>query len=118
MNIKLGNVISDILGKSGQDIISAIVNGERNPSVLAELADPRCKSPRETIRKSLEANWDEDLVFMLKQSYELYLYYQKQMQDCDKQVHKIAIEYIAQVDANKEELEFVAALKKKQKRIV
>ena len=28
MNIKLGNVLSDILGKSGQDIITAIINGD------------------------------------------------------------------------------------------
>jgi len=58
MNIKLGNVISDILGKSGQDIISAIMGGERNPKVLAALADPRCKATPEEIEKSLEANWD------------------------------------------------------------
>ena len=76
MNIKLTNVISDILGKSGQDIIQSILAGERDAQKLADLADPRCKSPRETIAKSLQANWDEDLLFMLKQSYELYLYYQ------------------------------------------
>ena len=90
MNIKLVNVISDILGKSGQDIIEAIIAGERNPGTLASLADPRCKESKETIQKSLEANWDEDLVFMLKQSHSLYLYYQQQMRDCDKQIEKIA----------------------------
>jgi hypothetical protein len=75
MNIKLVNVISDILGKSGQDIIKAILEGERNASVLASLVDSRCKSPREIIEKSLVANWDEDLVFMLEQSYNLYNFY-------------------------------------------
>jgi len=55
MDIKLANVISDILGKSGQTIISAIIQGERNTSKLAELADPRCKASRETIEKSLDA---------------------------------------------------------------
>ena len=74
MNIKLSNVISDILGKSGQDIISAILAGERDSAKLASLADVRCKSPKEIIEKSLVANWDDDLLFMLKQGFELYHY--------------------------------------------
>lgn len=63
MNVKLNNVISDILGKSGQDIIQPILAGERNAQKLAGLADPRCKAPRKAITKSLQANWDEDLLF-------------------------------------------------------
>ena len=115
MNIKLVNVISDILGKSGQDIVKAIIAGERNPVALASLADPRCKESKETIQKSLEANWDEDLVFMLKQSYNLYLYYQQQMRDCDKQIEKIAKEYLAEIDvAGVEKL--VRSNKKKAKK--
>ena len=98
MNIKLTNVISDILGKTGRSIIEAIIAGQRNPAELAMLADPRCKSPKEIIQKSLDANWDEDLIFMLSQSYNLYLYYQQQMRDCDKQIEKIATEYLAEID--------------------
>lgn len=93
MNIKLGNVISDILGKSGQDIISAILQGERDPKVLAALADPRCKASREVIEKSLEADWDDHLVFMLKQSFDLYHYLHKQMKECELQVEKLIIQY-------------------------
>jgi transposase len=95
MNIKLSNVISDILGKSGQDIISAILAGERNASKLASLADVRCKSPKEIIEKSLVANWDDDLLFMLKQSFDLYHYLQRQMKECEKQIETIAKEYTA-----------------------
>jgi hypothetical protein len=95
MNIKLTHVISDILGKSGQAIISAILAGERNAAVLASLADPRCKSPREIIEKSLVANWDEDLLFMLKQSHEQYHFLQNQMKDCEQKMEDILQEYIA-----------------------
>ncbi|TWJ13131.1 transposase [Bacteroides zoogleoformans] len=56
MNMKLTHVISDILGKSGQAIIPAIISGERDARILASLADPRCKSSKETIEKSLVAN--------------------------------------------------------------
>jgi transposase len=101
MNIKLVNVISDILGKSGQSIISAILAGERDASKLASLADPRCKSSKEIIEKSLVAKWDDDLLFMLKQSFELYHYLQNQMRDCDKQIEAILQEYIATLPQDK-----------------
>ena len=41
MNVKLHHVIRDITGKTGMDIIQAIVKGERNPRRLARLRDPR-----------------------------------------------------------------------------
>jgi len=113
MNIKLVNVISDILGKSGQDIIQAILAGERDPKRLAALADPRCKASKETIEKSLVANWDEDLLFMLEQSYHFYLYYQKQMQACDKKIESIAQEYLSQINATEPEEEWLRSQKKK-----
>jgi transposase len=95
MNIKLCNVISDILGKSGQEIISAIIKGERNPKMLALLADPRCKASHDEIEKSLEANWDENLLFMLGQSFDLYHYIQKQMVETEKKVESLILKYKA-----------------------
>jgi len=95
MNIKLTNVISDILGVSGQAIITAINKGERDPKVLAALADSRCKSPRDVIEKSLDANWDENLLFTLKQSFELYHFIQKQMIQTEKKAEKIILKYQA-----------------------
>jgi hypothetical protein len=62
---------------------------------LAALADPRCKSPREVIEKSLVANWDENLLFTLKQSFELYHFIQKQMIQTEKKAEKIILKYKA-----------------------
>ena len=72
MNLKLDNVFTDILGKSGQAIIKAILDGERNPKKLSSMADPRCKKSREEIEKSLEATWDEEHLFTMQQSQQLY----------------------------------------------
>jgi hypothetical protein len=116
MNIKLTNVISDILGKSGQAIINAIISGERDAKNLAALADPRCKSSKEIIEKSLVANWDEDLLFVLKQSHELYLYYQTKMKECDKEIEKILKEYVVKVEIEASQKEIFWSLKKKQKK--
>ena len=37
-HLKLSSVISDIHGVSGRDMLRAVIAGERNPKVLAELA--------------------------------------------------------------------------------
>lgn len=100
MNVKLSNVLSDIVGKSGMAIIEAILNGERNPANLAQLADARCKCSREDIALSLEGTWSEDHIFELKQAYDLYKYLQGQMIECDKMIEQLLQSYTALIDTD------------------
>lgn len=93
MNIKLTNVLSDIQGKSGRAIIDAILNGNHDPHSLSMLADGRCKKSKEEIAKSLEGTWDDDLLFMLKQSTKAYDFYVEQMKDCDAEIEKLTSTY-------------------------
>jgi transposase len=86
MNIKLHNVISDITGKSGLLMIDAILNGERDANVLAQLGDSRIKAPQEDIVKSLQGIWRQDNLFELKQAYEIYQVFRDKIADCDKQI--------------------------------
>ena len=104
MNLKLDNVFSDILGKSGQAIIKAILAGERDPKKLSALADGRCKKSQEEIEKSLQATWDEEHLFEMKQSDFLYRTYQQLIAECDSKINEIATQYAAAVDAPKAEL--------------
>jgi len=104
MNIKLGNVISDITGKSGQAIIAAILSGERDAQNLANLADHRCKTSKETIAKSLVGNWNEDLLFALQQSYELYLFIQNQIIECEKKMEKLLQKYSSKLPLQSREI--------------
>lgn len=46
MNVQFQHVISDITGLTGLAILDAIVAGERDPTELAKLRDPRVKAPR------------------------------------------------------------------------
>ena len=86
MNIKLQNVIADITGKSGQAIIEAILQGERQAEVLVELLDGRVKASREAVIKSLKGVWKEENLFELKQSFELYHAYRQKIQQCDDEI--------------------------------
>jgi transposase len=87
MNIQLANVLSDVSGVTGQAIIKAILGGERDPHKLAEFRDCRVKASEEEIARSLEGNWQEDLLFVLKQEQDGYEFCQKQMAECDRQLN-------------------------------
>ena len=88
MNIQLANVLSDLSGVTGQAIIKAILAGERNPHKLAELRDCRVRANEEQIARSLEGNWQPDLLFVLKQEQDGYEFCQKQMAECDRQLNQ------------------------------
>ena len=88
MNVQLSNVLSDLSGVSGMNMIQAILDGERDPWTLAAWVEPGVKATPEDIVKSLEGNWREELLFVLRQQVELYRIYQDKIRDCDLQLRK------------------------------
>lgn len=88
MNLKLGNVVSDITGQTGLAILRAIVGGQRDPVKLAQHRDPRCKRSEQTIAASLHGHWREDHLFELAQALELYDVYRQKIQDCDARIEQ------------------------------
>jgi transposase len=83
MNLQLHHVVSDITGATGMRIIRAIVDGQRDPKVLASFRDVRCKSSVETIEAALVGNDRDEHVFALAQSLDLYDTYQARIAECD-----------------------------------
>ena len=57
MNVQLANTISDLSGCTGQAIIRAILQGERDPYQLAALRHYRIRASEEAIARSLEGHW-------------------------------------------------------------
>ena len=104
MNIKLSTVISDVTGLSGRKIITSILQGQRDVYMLASLAEANCKASREEIALSLEGTWDEDLLFMLKQSLDAYDFFLSQVADCDTEIEKLLSLYGARIDSDNAEL--------------
>lgn len=84
MNFRLDIAISDISGKSGMRIIKAILDGERDGSCLAELADGRIRKSKAEIAKALQGSWNEGLMYELKTCFDLYQDYKGKLDDCDK----------------------------------
>ncbi|TAH01069.1 MAG: IS110 family transposase, partial [Sphingobacteriales bacterium] len=89
MNLRLEVALNDITGKSGCAIIEAILAGERNPVVLAGLADFRVKKSKEEIALSLEGNWDKGFLFVLNQHYREYKQVIELIKECEKAMDEV-----------------------------
>jgi len=105
MNVKLTNVISDITGVTGMNIIRDIVGGERDPHDLAKHRDFRCKKSEEEIAKSLEGNYKPEHIFALKQALEAYDFYRGQIKACDVEIEKQYKTFEPKVDVTEHPLE-------------
>ncbi|MFA6070616.1 MAG: IS110 family transposase [Janthinobacterium sp.] len=88
MNLQLHHVVQDITGATGMKIISAIIADERDPKVLAEFRDVRCKCSIEIIHGALVGNYQPEHVFALTQSLALYDFYQARVDECDVQIEQ------------------------------
>lgn len=86
MNVQLANVISDIVGKTGQKIVRTIIVGERDGHILANLKSNRIRASRDEIEKSLAGNWREEHLFALKQAMSLYDACSERLNECDRQL--------------------------------
>ena len=53
-NIKLGDVTSSVVNKSGRAMLQALIHGETDPAVIAELARGRLRSKRAALQGALQ----------------------------------------------------------------
>lgn len=88
MNIQLANVISDVVGETGQKILRAIVAGERDGQVLAAMKNVRIHASAAEIAKSLQGNWRAEHLFALKQALALFDFYGTQLTECDREIEQ------------------------------
>jgi transposase len=83
MNVQLPLVVSDITGVTGLRILRDIVAGQRDPAILAQHRDYRCKASAAEIIAALTGNYRPEHVFVLQQNLELFDLYQHQLTACD-----------------------------------
>lgn len=88
LNFRLDVVVKDVCGLTGLKIIEDICKGNLDPFLLAEHRHYNCRKSKEEIAKALHGNNREDFLFGLKQEYQSYMYYQKQIKACDKEINR------------------------------
>ena len=86
MNIRLDNVLNDIMGKSGKAIITAILSGERDAGILASLADPRVRKSQEEIIAGLQGQWSDSQLFVLEDCFNSYLNNLQRIKKIDEKI--------------------------------
>jgi len=64
--IKISTVATDIFGKSGRSMIEALVAGERDPDVLADLALGKMRPKRAALREALKGQFDAHHAELIK----------------------------------------------------
>ncbi len=72
MNLKLTAAVEDVTGVTGLKIIRAILAGERDPRVLANLRDRRCKRTADEIATALDGRYRDEHLMELRCSFYLW----------------------------------------------
>ncbi len=88
MNLKLTEIISDITGLTGENIIRAILRGVRDPRQLAKYRNCHCKASEAEIAQALTGTYRDEHLYALKQAYEAWRFYAKQRDEIDEQIQQ------------------------------
>ena len=90
MNIRLGNVVSQLNGASGMRVIEAILRGERDAEALAALCGKRIldKKAAEVV-ESLRGSFNDTHLFELRDAVDCYEFEQRKVAECDKQLERM-----------------------------
>jgi transposase len=87
-NLKLGSVLSDILGKSGRAILHALIAGETDPGKLADLAQGHARKRRPELVQALHGRIRDHHRRLLKVHLELIAALEQALADIDTAVGK------------------------------
>lgn len=98
MNLQLHHVLSDLAGVTGLAIIDALLQGERDPAVLAGLRDRRVKATEETVRQALLGDYRGEHLFTLGLAREAYQFVRQQLQACDAEIERRLQAFVTAVD--------------------
>jgi transposase len=87
-NLKLGSVLSDVMGKSGIAILRAIVAGQSNPEILADLAQGNARKKRAELVEALHGRVRQHHRELLRVHLELVNALKQAVTELDAQVGK------------------------------
>lgn len=87
-NLKLGSVLSDVLGKSGRAILQALIAGQSDPEKLADLAQGTARKKRAALLEALRGRVRTHHRGLLKVHLELIVALEQAISEIDATVGK------------------------------
>jgi transposase len=89
-NVKLGNVLSDVFGKSGQDMLEALLENKKSAEEIADMARRRARSKIPAIRAALEGHrMREAHRFVIQQGLDHMAFLEDQISKLDDQIQEL-----------------------------
>ena len=87
-NVKIGNVVSDVFGISGQRILQALLqHPEQNAAELAQLAKGKLRSKKQALIETLEGHrLNEHLRWMIQHGLDHLAFLEKQLSELSQRV--------------------------------
>jgi transposase len=89
MNIQLTEVLSDVMGVTGEAILRDIVAGQRDPKVLARHRRAGVKASVTEVERALTGNWREEHLFVLTQALAMYDSAAQRIAECDTKIEAL-----------------------------
>src|SRR5260370_9153172 len=87
-NLKLSSVLTDIMGQTGQHILGAIVRGEEDPAVLADLALRRAARKRDALALALRGRVNDHHRLLLRELLEMIEYHDTSIFRLDQEIEE------------------------------
>jgi transposase len=96
MNLKIHEVLSNVMGASGMRLVRAILEGDRDRDRLLALCDVQILRKKEKrMRQALHGHWKPEHLFALRQALQGWEFYQGQMVACDAEIEALLKEMAA-----------------------
>jgi transposase len=96
-NIKLGAVLSQVLGASGQRMLEALLSGEEDPVALADLALGRARTKRAELEAALVGTLSRPLRFLVRQHLEHWRELDARIEQFDAEVAAVLSPFAAEL---------------------
>jgi len=91
--IKLDSVASDVLGMSGRAMLTALVGGERDPMVLAELAKGRLRVKIPQLREAMRGRFRDHHALLIRLAMEHVEHLEAAIAALDDQVEAVMVPF-------------------------
>ena len=91
--IKLDSVASDVLGVSGRLMLRAMVDGERDPAVLAEMAKGVLRNKIPKLREALRGRFRDHHAIMLRVILDHLDYLERAIAELDVEVDRVMVPF-------------------------
>ncbi len=92
-NMKLTSVVTDITGVSGRAILNALLQGQQDPQVLAELARGRLRTKRDQLAQALQGTLREHHQILLTNQLRHLDFLDRQVAELDRQIaHRLGVD--------------------------